>query len=209
MLNASTTLGDSFKQWSGMAFLAAGGVWLIDSALYVLDLFGGVSIPGTVNGTLILTAILLTQIGILGLKTPIADETPRLAVTGGLLVGITGLVTAVTLAWMLGAGLLNQPIPPGSLLVGLILASLVALLLFGLASVYAEAPSRTSGVLLLLLAAAWSVWAVTGLLLATPEWSPIAFGVTFSVVTATTGYVLQAGITPTGKETRSHTPDVR
>jgi hypothetical protein len=118
-------------------------------------------------------------------------------------------VTVVTLAWMLTAGLLNQPIPPGSLLIGLVLGILVALLLFGLASVSADAPSRTSGVLLLLLAAAWSVWAVTGLLIATPEWSPIAFGVTFSVVTSATGYVLHLGITPTDEKTRSRTPDVR
>jgi hypothetical protein len=208
-MGASTSLQDLLEPWSGAVFLAAGGVWLIDSALYVLDLFGGVSIPGTVNGTLILTAFLLTQVGILGLYTPLTDETPRLAATGGLFVGITGLVTAVTLAWMLAAGFLNQPIPPGSLLVGLVLGSLVALLLFGLASVSADAPSRTAGVLLLLLAAAWSVWILTGLLITTPEWSPIAFGVTFSVVTSATGYVLHAGITPTDEKTRSHTPATR
>ena len=115
------------------------------------SLFGGVSIPGTVNGTFILSAFLLTQVGVLGLYAPLADETPRLAVTGGLLVGITGLTTAVTLAWMLSAGLLNQPTPPSSLLIGLILGILVALLLFGLASVDADAPSRTSGIFLLLL----------------------------------------------------------
>lgn len=206
---ASTTPWNSFEQGSGIVFLAAGGVWLIDSALYVLDLFGGVSIPGTVNGTLILTAFLLTQVGVLGFYIPLADETPRLAVTGGLVVGITGLTTVVTLAWMLSAGLLNQSMPSGNLLVGLVLGSLVALLLFGLASVYADAPSRTTGVLLLLLAVAWSVWAVTGLLIATPEWSPIAFGVTFSVVTAATGYVLHAGITPISEKTRSHTPATR
>lgn len=209
MVGISTALGDSVEQRSGTVLLAAGGVWLIDSALYVLDLFGGVSIPGAVNGTLILTAFLLTQVGVLGLYTPLADETPRLAVTGVLFVGISGLVTVVTLAWVLSAALLNQSMPPGGTLAVIVIGSLLALSLFGVASLRADVPSRACGVFLLTLAAAWSVWVITGLLIATPEWTAIAFGVAFSVVTAATGYVRHTGIPPINEKARSSAPATR
>jgi hypothetical protein len=209
MVDYSTDIWAALEQWSGRAFLAAGGVWIIDTVPYVLDLFVDFSIPEVVGGTLMLSALLLTVAGLLGLYVPLATETPRLALAGTVLIAVGGIVTLVTLVWVVTAGLLDQAMPPGSALALILFANILALFLFGGASIHTNVPSRTCGVLLFALAAAWGVWVTTGLLGATPEWAPVVYGVAFAVITSAIGYVRHTNTAPLDQQTPSRSPTTR
>lgn len=82
MIRYGSDTWESFERWRDTAFIAAGGVWLVDSVLYMLDFFGGVSVPGAVNGALLLTAFLFTLAGLLGFYPPLAERTPGWRVSG-------------------------------------------------------------------------------------------------------------------------------
>jgi hypothetical protein len=198
-----------FERRSGTAFLAAGGVWIIDSAYYALDLYVRLSNPTVVGGTLLFTALLLTLAGMLGFYALLIDATPRLALAGTLLVAGAGIVTIVTGVWAVGAALLNQPMPPGIALALILLPSILALVLFGAANVRTNAPSRKCGVFLLTLAATWALWVALGISGANPEWGPVAFGVAFSGITVSLGYVRHASTTSVAHKARSSAPTTR
>lgn len=209
MVVSYTDFGRIFERWSETAFLVAGGVWIIDAAIYVLRIISDFSIAGAINGTLLLLALLLTLAGVFGLYVPLTDKAPRLALAGVLFGGVAGLVALTTLVWVVSAGLLNQPMPPGITLAVIVIGSIVSLFLFGNASVRTDIPSRMSGVLLLTLAATLAIWVVTGLLIATPEWTAIAYGVTFSLNNSAIAYVQRNGATPHNHQARSNAPASR
>lgn len=200
----------SLERWSPRLFLAAGGAWIIDTAPYALELFIDVSIPEVLNGALILVAFLLTVTGALGLYHPLANEMPILAVAGTLLIAVAGLVILGTFAWVIGVGLLGLSMPPVALLIMIISLNLLAFLLFGVTSVHTDVPSRACGVLLIALAATWTVWiaGIVGLLSSPPGWASVVLGVLFAVITLSLGAVLHLGDVPLHRHASSSSPSI-
>jgi len=208
MVDSHTTRWEVLERWSPTLFLAAGGAWIIDTAPYALELVVEVSIPETLNGALILVAFLLTLAGALGLYPPLADEAPIFALAGTLLIALAGLVLLGSFAWVLGAGLLGLSMPPAALLVLIITLNLLAILVFGLTSVRTDAPSRVCGVLLIALAATWTVWiaGILGLLSSAPDWASAVLGVLFATITLSIGAVLHIGGLPLNRPASSSSP---
>ena len=200
----------ALERWSPRLFLVAGGAWIIDTTPYALELFIDVSIPEVLNGALILIAFLLTVAGALGLYFPLAEETPILALAGTLLILVSGLTILGTFAWVIGAGFLSLSMPPVALLIMIITLNLLALFLFGLASVRTDVPSRACGVLLIALAATWIVWiaGIVGLLSSAPEWASAVLGMLFAAITLSIGAVLHIDGVPLHRYASSGSPSI-
>jgi hypothetical protein len=205
MVTATNSRWEAIERWSPTLFIAAGGAWIIDTAPYALELFIQVSVPEALNGALILVAFLLTLTGTLGLYPPLAEETPTLAFAGVLLITFAGLVILGTFAWVIGAGLLGLSMPPVASLIMIIALNLLALFIFGFASLRFDVPSRACGVLLIALAATWTVWiaGITGLLSSAPEWASAVLGILFAAISMAIGAVLHVDGFPLRRHTSS------
>lgn len=192
---------DALERWSPAAFLAAGGLWAIDTSFNVLELVAGTSFPGIVFLVFILSSLLVTIVGVLGFYPGLADRGSRLGLAGAVLVGVAGITIVVVLGWGVIASLLNQPLPPGGLAAVIVLLIVFGMLLLGVASVRSASPSRIAGLLVLVLVATWLVWlaGIAGVLGGNPEWSSAAFGAVLSIVTLAIGIHLRTGSTRTGR----------
>lgn len=190
-----------FDRWSATAFLVAGVALLVNFVLLVFERFGGASTPGVVGNVLVLSALVAAAVGLLGLYPRLADHTPRLALVSAAAAAVAGVSFLVLFAWVVPARLLDQPLPPGVLLVGAVAVMFWGFLLFGVASLWTGVPSRTVGMLLL---------AVVGILLAylggqavyggdAPAWvSPAVTGL-LALVTLALGYVHPTGVAPSDR----------
>jgi len=188
----------TLETWSARAFFIAGGAWAIDAILNVSELVVDITIPGAVFGVLILAALISKMAGVLGFYRPIADRSGRLALAGAIPIVIAGILALITVVWVAVAGLMNQSLPPGAFLVVDVVLIVLGLLLFGVASIRTDAPSRMCGVLVLALVATFLVWlAGVGGLYAFPDWSSAAFGTVLSVLSLAVGYVRQTSSVPT------------
>lgn len=187
----------ALETWSGKSFVMAGVIWAIDAALNGSELVADVTIPGAVFGVFIFAALLGTMTGVLGFYRPIADGSPRLALAGAVPIALAGVLALVTIGWVAVAGLTNQSLPPGVLLVVTVALIVLGLLLVGVASVRTDAPSRTCGVLVLGLVCIFLVWlAGVGGLYGVPDWSSAAFGGVLFAFSLAIGYLLRIRSVP-------------
>lgn len=105
--------------------------------------------PGAVNPFLYISGVVAAIVGLLGLYPSLGRRTPRLArISAGLAV-LAGIAISVLLVGFVTVTLLNQPDPPGALLILSILVAVLGFILFGIASVRTGVPSRTVGLLVL------------------------------------------------------------
>jgi hypothetical protein len=164
MTCAHTEVWKSLRARSAVAFMIAGGFWLIDTTYLALELFVGTGIPEPV--AIKLAAVLAAVVGLLGLYPEMADQLPRLARAGLVLVGVPGAVWTVLLAWGIGTEVSPaiQP-PPIAVVTVVFLPILLGVLLYGGASLYTGVSSRAVGFLLLAhVAILFAAFPATGLL---------------------------------------------
>jgi hypothetical protein len=196
---------DSLETRRATAFLIAGGLWLADTILLSIELFAGISIlgtPGAVNPVLFISGTVAAIVGMLGLYPELADWTPRLARVSAGLVAVAGVAIGVILVWFVTVTLLNRPDPPGALLILSLLVAALGFILFGIAAVRTDVPSRTDGVLVLGLPAT----IVGGVFLAfvvyggdSPDWTSPAIGLAMSALLLSIGVRLRTADTSTGR----------
>jgi hypothetical protein len=193
----TTTRWGTLERWSATAFLTAGVLWLLDTVLLGIELFAGVSIlgtPGAVNPVLYISGLVAGIVGLLGLYPGLAGRTPRLARVSAGLVALAGVGISVLLVWFITVTLLNQPDPPGVLLILSILVAALGIIMLGIASVRTGVPSRAVGLLVLAIPATL----VGGLLLVyvgyggdSPDWTSPAIGIVMAVLLLAIGYRLR------------------
>lgn len=189
------------EHWRATAFLVAGLLWLADTTLLGLELFTGISIlgtPGAVNPVLFISGTVAAIVGMLGLYPKLADRTPRLARTSAALVAVAGIAIFVTLVWFITVTLLNRPDPPGALLILSILVAALGFILFGIAAIRTDVPSRTVGVLVLglpatIVGSVFLVFVVYGG--DSPDWTSPVTGILMSVLLLAIGYNLRTDST--------------
>lgn len=166
MASISTPLWKSLEKWNATAFLVAGWLLFVATAINGLDLFTPVAtqegILLSVEGIVGFGGVVISFLGLLGLYPRLADATPRLARVGVSLTVLPAaffsalLVVCSALAPLLGFPSLKTLVPSFQLITATIVVSFaVALTLFGVASLRTDIPSRTVGGLLLVVAAAW------------------------------------------------------
>ena len=187
-----TTHGESrwtsLETKSSTAFLVGGLLWVLDTMLLGIELFAGVSIlgtPGPVNPILYVSGTIVACIGLLGFYPELADRAPWTARVSAGVVAIAGTALSLLLVWFITANILNQPDPPGALLVLSMLGVALSFVLFGVAGVWTGVPSRMIGFLLLGVVAT----IIGGIVLVyvifggnSPDWTSPAIGAGVSVI---------------------------
>lgn len=168
------------------AFVAAGMLWLGDAALLGSEVMG-LYAHGLLNGVFIISALLATMVGLLGFYPRLSDRMSRLALVSGVVAAIAALGIVVTFVWYLAAmALSGVSMPPGVALV----PGLVALVVFGVAILYSDTPSRAIGTLVLV------YLAVLVAAIGATEWLQFALAALLGGVGLVIAYVHDAGAGP-------------
>lgn len=190
------------EEWSPMAFLVGGLLWLADTTLLSIELISGISIlgtPGPVNPLLYISGLVVAIVGLLGFFPSLARRAPRLVRISATILGFAGVVITTVLVWFVVVTLLNQPDPPGALLFQGIFVAAVGFILFGIISIRSGIPSRTVGLLVLAIPATLigSIILVFGIYGGdSPDWTSPATGVVISVFLLAIWYLLQSDSWP-------------
>lgn len=184
---------ETLENLSPTAFFVAGGLFAVDTGFMLVDLLGALSISGAVFVLFFVSALIIALVGALGFYPQLADRRPQLALVSMAPIAVAGLALPIVFAWAILASLLEESLPPGSIALAIIVLIFIGLLLFGVASVRTETPSRTGGLLLLALVGTWLAWfagfGVWGAHDLPGWWSP-TFSVVTTSVTLGIGYVL-------------------
>lgn len=144
-----------FERWSSTAFIV-GGVGILGTTVTgSLQVASVVESPPWLQGGPLLFGLWFVFVGLVGFYQYPSESASRLSLGGVVTAGIAWVIWTATLLAAIGVDLTSQRsfVNPGSwgpplLTVGFVLA-LVSFLLYGLASVRSEQPSRTLGLLLL------------------------------------------------------------
>lgn len=144
------------EQWSPIGFIVGGLGTLIGVALLVLDTVTALTVPELVISVFTIPSYLaLFAVALPGFYPYIADKSPRLA-RGGIVAVAVGLLSlVVTIGGSIVLDLLGVSgfMEEGPLLAGfflMLVAFLLGIVLYGIASVRTGEPSRAIGVLLVL-----------------------------------------------------------
>jgi len=144
-------------QWSPIAFLVGGTGLLLAFALLAVDTVATVNLPELAVSVFVVPSLLaLILIGLPGFYPFIADGSPRLALGGAISATIGGVIIAVTVVGKVVLDLMGiigfteeGPLVAGFFLT--MLAFFLSVLLYGVASLRSRKPSRTVGLLLLVI----------------------------------------------------------
>lgn len=162
--------------------------------------------PTFLNAVIYIAGLLVALVGLLGFYPRLVIRTPRLARVSAAVVVVAGLGLAVLVVWASITTLLNQPMPPGVLLILSLVAVIVGFLLFTAASLLTGIPSRTVSLLLVAFVVTW----VVGLALSfvafggqAPDWLAVALNGVSAVVMLAIGYDLRTDTPSTDYATPS------
>lgn len=141
-------IGRSLESYCTEALFVAGGFWLVDTALFALD--GVVAISSPDPMVVKLAAVLASAIGLLGLYPRLADQSPRIARVGSVLLVFSGIASTVLLISTLSAGAMASITPPPTVAASVpFVPLLLGMLLYGKVSLDGDRRSRAVGILLL------------------------------------------------------------
>lgn len=196
MVNQTQSTGDSegtvpwqsLEQWRSTAFLVAGGLILGFVASNGVEAFTATQPPTWVNTLFVSPALVAAAVGLLGFYPLLTDRLPRLSLAGAAVVTVAGIAALalfiVTVMNGLLAGL-QLPFLPVYFLT--LVTTILGFVLFGVATLWTNDPSRTVGLFLL------GPPAVNLVMIGTapmnpPQWS------TFLISTMWSGAVLAIGL---------------
>lgn len=194
-----TTRWRSLERLSPTLFLIAGGLFFLNTVHEGIARYTALFEVGFLNAVVYQSALVGMLIGLLGLYPQLVDQTPRLARLSAVVAAVAGVSTVVLLFWASITQLLNQPLPPGALLIATVALIVLGVLLFCLASLRTMVPSRPVSLLLLVFVATWiggigAVFVVYGG--DAPDWAPVFINGTSFVILLAIGYLLRAKPTP-------------
>lgn len=187
----------TLERWSPIAFLAAGGLFVLPTAVFG---FGAATGTGNVvSPAVIFVLMLVVFVGLLGLYPRLAQADSTLALGG---VGLLSVTAAVIIATLAAVAL---PIGPTlgkphilAIVTTVVIGSTLTLATFGVASLRTGVHSRLVGSSLLVMAAgdlstfvAMQVYGDP-----TPAWVGFVVGGLFVLSLESIGYVLRTETTP-------------
>jgi hypothetical protein len=187
----------TLERWSPTAFLAAGGLFVLPTAIFG---FGAVTGRGNVvSPAIVFVLLLVVFVGLLGLYPRLAREDSILAVSGIGLLSVTAAVIVSTLAAV------ALPIGPTfgkphilAIVTTVVVGSTLTLATFGVASLRTGVRSRLVGGSLLVMAAGDLSILVAMQIYGdpTPAWVGFVVGGLFVTSLGSIGYVLRTGSIP-------------
>ena len=191
-MSYDSTVWATLERWSPIAFLVAGGLFILPTAIYG---FGAATGTGNVvSPAVIFVLMLVVFVGLLGLYPRLAGEGSTLALGGVGLLSATAAVIISTLAIVaLPTGLTLGKPHILAIVTTVVVGSTLTLGTFGVASLRSGIHSRSVGSSLLVMAAgdfsilvAMQVYGDP-----TPAWVGFVVGGLFVVFLASIGYVLR------------------
>lgn len=200
----------SIEQWSTALFLVSGGLFLINAVHEVIARYTGYLEVEFLNFLIYASALVITLLGLLGFYRQLADRSPRLAQVSAVAVLVAGIGLVVLTVWAGITTILEQPMPPGALLLLTLAGVVLAFLLFTAGILRTQTPSRTVSLLLLGFVLAWAVGLVGGFVAfgidGAPEWFAPSLNGVSAVFLLAIGYVLRTSPeTPNRTEPASDT----
>lgn len=191
-MSYKSTVWAMLEQWSPIAFLAAGGLFVLPTAI---SGFGAATGAGNiVSPVVIFVLMLVVFVGLLGLYPRLAQEGSTLVLGGVGLLSVTAVVIISTLA--------TVALPTGptfgkphilAIVTTVVVGSTLTLATFGGASLRTGVHSRLVGSSLLVMAAGNFFIFVAMLVYGdpTPAWVGLVVGVLFVVSLGSIGHVLR------------------
>lgn len=191
---------ESLERWSAPAFLVAGALFTGFAVRNGIIAFGsGFSeqVTAALYLVFVVPAELAAYMGLLGLHARLSDSAPRLAGGGAVLVGVAAVAVlgfggAASTA-LLGSGPPEPPAIAGLLFLVTILTTILGFVLFGVASLRADVPSRRLGLVLLVPPTTYFLMMAGTVVGYTPEWSTFVLSAGQAAAHLGIGVVLRNG----------------
>lgn len=193
----STGMWEVLERWRSSAFLAAGVLFLVIGVN--LGFRVAVNRGMEVNPIVPMVVMLPVFVGLLGLSPRLLDRAPRLTRVGQILILILGAEVGLLLVVVTVPSVSIQRALHALISATAILGSMLAVTLFGAASLWTRAYSRPVGGFLLL-AALGLLFGIAGVILygdPGPEWLDIIVNGIFGIALVAVGYVLRTEETQT------------
>jgi hypothetical protein len=208
MVSVHARVWPPLENRSSEAFLVAGTLLLASPAHLGIELVGAFSLTSWVVALFVFPGLFAALVGVSGLYPQLADQSPRLALTAGVITTSTGAMLVGLLGWILGASLLNAVstlslgMPPDIAFVTLSVSMTLSFLSFGIASLRSAAPSRAVGLLLLSFATPWILAVAATLVYGStfPEWLLLLIYGPVPLIMLATGYTLRTPSTLTAED---------
>ena len=202
MVTTSTSRWSSVEQWSPTLFLIGGGLMVGHAALLGVQAFTNLSTPPDVFGP---AGHLVALFGLVGLYPVLAARTPTMA-------RIAGAVTAVTLvSWFVMtvtrllaiAGIVSavSDVLPGVFFMLMFVSTVLAYLLFGVATIRMDDGSRIVGLLVLTPAVLISIVLVDSAITGVTALDGVVIGGGLALSMLSVGYTLRTWDRPTDSAT--------
>lgn len=186
------------ERWSAAAFIAAGVLFLVTSALFGSATLTDISHPGWVTGLFGLSGLIASFIGLVGLYPQLVDRAPRIARAGVMTLVIAGIALVVfplcqfAKTW----GIDLQSLPIVVFLIAVI-ATISGFLLFGIASLRTRVPSRKVGFLIIGTSITFIVLLVLDMIYGgSPVWVDFIMSMIQSFLLLTLGYAMPTNTIP-------------
>lgn len=186
------------ERWSAAAFIAAGVLFLVTSALFGSEMLTDISHPGWVTGLFGLSGLIASFTGLAGLYPQLADRAPRIARVGVMTLAIAGiaLVAFPLCQFAKTWGVDLQSLPIAVFLIAVI-ATISGFLLFGIVSLRTRVPSRMVGLLIIGTSITFIVLFVVDMIYGgSPVWADFIINLLQTLLLLTLGYVMPINIIP-------------
>ena len=186
------------ERWSATAFAAAGVLSLATAALFGVETLMNSSYPGWVTGIFGLSALIASFIGLGGLYPRLVEQVPRLARTGITTIVIAGIAL---IAFPLCLFAKTSGVDLHSLPIIVFIIAMVSIIggfsLFGIATLRAQVPSRTVGLLILATVVTYMILFVGDMVFnGSPGWLNFAMSGIQALFLLAIGYILPSSILP-------------
>lgn len=189
----------SLERWSPKAFLVAGALLTVFSALVALEVFAGVNAP---QALVAIPGMVAGFVGLFGLYPSLRDEKSRLALGGVVALSFAAIGFVIVLLWVAGLTVLygiDSVKPPGVVILSTILIAILGYVFLGVASAWHAVPSRAVGLLVLVPPGTLVLMVSSSIIYGgdPPGWTAFVFSGMQAVAHLSIGYFLWTGDVPT------------
>jgi len=206
MLYRNTVWG-ALEQWSPIAFLAAGGSFVLPAVAFGFEAVAGTEID--VSPAVIFLFLLAVFVGLLGLYPALAERGSAVALGGMSVLAATAAIIVSTLTvTVLPLGVTIGASTGLAIIVTIAVGSILTVTTFGVASLRTGAHPRPVGVALLVAGAAMSLMVAAMLLYGhgSPVWVSFVVNGLVAASLGVSGYTLRSVDVPAGN--RKSTDDL-
>lgn len=194
MINVSKQYWGSLVKWNATAFVVAGIFRLLHAGLGNLEETTAMTLPAGTIDLIALVWLVAASVGLFGLFPRMVDRAPRLSKIGVGLAALAAIASVLSVLLKYVTGLAEAPGPFKIIPLLYTLGLPLSFLFFGVASWRTRTPSRTVGLLLLLVFGTFLVFVAA--IFAQSTILGAVQGILFAGAVLALSYVIHTGATP-------------